>query len=88
MIFRGGASIAQLTGQVPEQVPAEERGSAQGFLLALTFAGASAAPLVTGFVIKRQGYAAAFLVGAGVLALAGILAAALCARLRRTERTK
>jgi predicted MFS family arabinose efflux permease len=78
-----GFAEPNIYGTIIDAVPPYERGAAQGFLLMLTFAGASAAPWLAGLMIKHHGYPAAIRLLAAGAALAGVLAMALHLQLRR-----
>ncbi|NWG75673.1 MAG: MFS transporter [Rubrivivax sp.] len=80
-----GFAEPNIYGTVIDAVPALERGTAQGFMLAATFGGASLGSWVTGLVIDASGYSAAFAVLAGFSAVAGLLALVL-SRYLRTRR--
>lgn len=88
-MFGRGFAEPNIYGSIIEAVPARERGAAQGFLLMLTFGGASAAGLVGGAILDQvagpkasrtiamahDGYRTLF----GVLGTASIVAAAIAA---------
>jgi predicted MFS family arabinose efflux permease len=78
-----GFAEPNLYGTIIDAVPASERGSAQGFLLMLTFAFASTSTWITGRLIDRVGYALTIDVLAGAAALSGVLALSLSLWLRR-----
>jgi MFS family permease len=77
-----GFAEPNIYGTILDSVPAHERGTAQGFLLMLTFAGSAAAPWLAGIVIRESGYAAAIHWLALASAAAGALALCLFAQLR------
>jgi MFS family permease len=77
-----GFAEPNIYGTILDGVPAHERGTAQGFLLMLTFAGSAAAPWLAGIVIRESGYAAAIHWLALASAAAGALALCLFAQLR------
>ena len=77
-----GFAEPNIYGTILDGVPAHERGTAQGFLLMLTFAGSAAAPWLAGIVIRISGYAAAIHWLALASAAAGGLAFALFVHVR------
>jgi predicted MFS family arabinose efflux permease len=81
-IARGFAE-PNLYGTIIDAVPASERGTAQGFLLMLTFAFGSASTWVAGMLIDAYGYATTIDVLAAASALAALFAYALTAYFRR-----
>src|SRR5690606_19363246 len=70
-------------GTILDAVSSRERGSAQGFLLLLTFAGSSAGGWPAGMLIKHYGYALTIHGFAVSAAVAGTLAVTLFVWLRR-----
>ncbi|MCC6751714.1 MAG: MFS transporter [Deltaproteobacteria bacterium] len=74
-----GFAEPNIFGSVLDALPAGERGTAQGFLLMLTFAGASASPPLVGHLKRRGGYPLAFGCAAVAAALTSVLAFALAA---------
>ena len=70
-------------GTILDAVPARDRGAAQGFMLMLTFGGATLSPTVTGYLIEKLGWTTAWYHLALSSAAAGTLAALLFIRMRR-----
>jgi MFS transporter, Spinster family, sphingosine-1-phosphate transporter len=81
-----GFAEPNIYGTIIDGTPAHERGSAQGFLLMLTFVGASASPWLAGVLIEKSGYATALHVLGCASAVAGALAFGLFAHIRRPHR--
>lgn len=81
-----GFAEPNMYGTVIDAVPATERGAAQGFLLMLSFGGASISPTTTGYIIDRVGYHTASATLAGFASMGGLLAALLSAIVRRQLR--
>jgi sugar phosphate permease len=81
-LLRGFAE-PNIYGTIIDSTPAAERGSAQGFLLMMSFAGSSAAGWGLGALIKAHGFTTSFNILAVSSAAAGALALALYLRLRR-----
>lgn len=98
-MFGRGFAEPNIYGSVIESVPARERGAAQGFLLMLTFGGASGAGLVGGAILDavagpkasrtvalaHDGYRVLFHVFGAASLVAGAIAAALFIVRRRRE---
>lgn len=76
-----GFAEPNLYGTVMDSVPAHERGTAQGFLLAMTFAGSTAGPGIAG-LLQETGYPAMFHLLAAAAAVSTACAAALFVYLR------
>ena len=72
-------------GTILDSVSAEDRGAAQGFMLMLTFGGATISPTVTGFMIEKLGWDVAWYHLAITSALAGALGLFLFAWLRKQK---
>jgi predicted MFS family arabinose efflux permease len=81
-----GFAEPSLYGTIIDALPANERGTAQGFLLMCTFGGATAGSWVAGLVSDAHGLENAIAVLAGFSALCGVLALILTAYLRRAAR--
>lgn len=78
-----GFAEPNIYGTIIDALPPHERGSAQGFLLMLTFAGASSSTLIAGSMIGAYGYRPTLHALAAAAGLAGVLAAVLYYSLRR-----
>jgi predicted MFS family arabinose efflux permease len=81
-IIRGFAE-PNIYGTVLDSTPPNERGSAQGFLLMMSFVGASASGWGIGALIKSSGFTVALHTMGGVSATAGALGVVLVMHLRR-----
>jgi predicted MFS family arabinose efflux permease len=81
-LLRGFAE-PNIYGTIIDVTPAVERGSAQGFLLMMSFAGSSAAGWGLGALIKANGFTSSFNILSVSSAAAGALALGLFLRLRR-----
>jgi MFS transporter, Spinster family, sphingosine-1-phosphate transporter len=82
MVARGFAE-PNFYGTVIDAVRPDGRGAAQGFMLLLTFGGASLSTALAGYLIDRSGYGAAFLMMTVASAGSAIFAIALMTVLRR-----
>jgi predicted MFS family arabinose efflux permease len=82
-LLRGFAE-PNIYGTIIDSAPSEERGTAQGFLLMMTFAGSSASGYGLGTLIDRRGFATAFDVLAAFAAFAGALSVVLFLQVRRS----
>lgn len=78
-----GFGEPNLYGTIIDAVAPHECGTAQGFLLAMTFAGSSAGPWITGYLRDAAGFSHAFELLAVASAVASACALALFMRLRR-----
>lgn len=83
-LFRGFAE-PNIYGTIIDSTPSEERGSAQGFLLMMTFVGSSASGYGIGALIRARGFTSAFDTLALSAALSGALAVVLFLYLRRAQ---
>ncbi|HVH45738.1 MAG TPA: MFS transporter [Labilithrix sp.] len=81
-LLRGFAE-PNIYGTIIDSTPPSERGSAQGFLLMMTFVGSSVSGYGLGALIKNRGFGAAFDALAASAALAGALAVVLFLHVRR-----
>jgi predicted MFS family arabinose efflux permease len=81
-LLRGFAE-PNIYGTVIENTPPSERGSAQGFLLMMSFAGSSAAGWGLGALINAKGFTVGFDALAASSLLAGMLAAVLFLHVRK-----
>ncbi|WP_394841352.1 MFS transporter [Pendulispora brunnea] len=81
--FGRGWAEPNLYGTIIDSVPAHERGTAQGFLLLMTFTGASLSPWVAGIIIKQSGYVPVVHMLAISAGIAASLAFALVVYVRR-----
>jgi predicted MFS family arabinose efflux permease len=79
-----GFAEPNIYGTIIDSTPARERGSAQGFLLMMSFAGSSASGWGLGVLIKAKGFVTSFNMLAAAAAAAGALAVVLFLRLRRS----
>lgn len=87
-LMRGFAE-PNIYGTVIDATPSLERGSAQGFLLMLTFVGSSAAGLLGGLSIEHFGFDATFAVFAAASAVCGVLGVGLFSYIRaRVDRSR
>ncbi|MCB9708366.1 MAG: MFS transporter [Myxococcales bacterium] len=77
-----GFAEPNLYGTIIDSVESRSRGTAQGFLLLLTFVGSALSPIVTGWLIKDHGYKLAMLSLAAAAIVSGILALSLSKYLR------
>jgi predicted MFS family arabinose efflux permease len=78
-----GFAEPNIYGTIIDTTSPLERGSAQGFLLLLTFAGSTISPFVTGSLIRHGGYRPAIFVLAAGAAAASALSALLFVLARR-----
>ncbi|WP_394830652.1 MFS transporter [Pendulispora rubella] len=85
--FGRGWAEPNLYGTIIDSVPAHERGTAQGFLLLMTFTGASLSPWVAGMIIKQSGYVPVVHMLATSAGVAALLAFALVVYVRRKRIT-
>ena len=84
--FCRGFAEPNLYGTILDCVEPGRRGAANGFMLALTFAGAGISPSVTGYWIERWGYAATWIHVAIVGALTAAIAFGVVLLMRRRDR--
>lgn len=84
-LLRGFAE-PNIYGTILDSVPARERGTAQGFLLMMTFVGSSASGWGLGALIKERGFDASFRMLALAAVVSGALAVALFLRLHGRSR--
>ena len=78
-----GFAEPNIYGTIIDATSPHERGSAQGFLLLLTFGGSTVAPFVTGYVVNHGGFRPAIFVLAAGAAIASALSAMLFMLTRR-----
>ena len=81
--FGRGWAEPNMYGTIIDSVPARERGTAQGFLLLMTFAGASMSPWIAGVIIKHHGYVPVVHMLAAAAGLASLLSFALFMHVRQ-----
>ncbi len=83
-----GFAEPNLYGTIIDAVEAGSRGTAQGFLLLLTFIGSALSPMTTGWLIRSEGYQVALLSLAAASAVSGLLALVLSQSLRKKAKQR